>query len=69
MSTGKVKILHIITHLPIGGAQDNTLLTVERLDRTKYEIALVSAKEGEWVERALEIADLNIIFVNESSSK
>ena len=27
----RVKVLHVITHLGVGGALDNTLLTVERL--------------------------------------
>lgn len=59
------KVLHIITNLPVGGAQDNTLLTVEKLDRRRYEVALMCSKEGRWVERAMAIKDLEIIFVNE----
>ena len=42
MST-KIKLLHAITHLPIGGAQDNTLYTVELLDKDKYDISVVSS--------------------------
>ena len=34
----KIKIIHFITHLPVGGAQDNTLFTLELLDKKKYEI-------------------------------
>ncbi len=60
----KIKVLHIITNLPVGGAQDNTLLTVEHLDRTKYEVALMSSPEGDWVERAKALKDIELIFLN-----
>ena len=59
----KTKVLHIITNLPIGGAQDNTLITVERLNRERYSVALMCAPEGEWVQRALEIPGLDLVFV------
>ncbi len=59
----KPKILHIITNLPIGGAQDNTLITVERLNRERYSVALMCAPDGEWVQRAREIPGLDLIFV------
>ena len=45
----KIKILHVITHLPIGGAQDNTLYTVELLDKEKYDISLCCNLDGELV--------------------
>ena len=48
----KIKILHVITHLPIGGAQDNTLYTVELLDKEKYDISLCCNLDGALVERA-----------------
>lgn len=59
----KTKVLHIITNLPIGGAQDNTLITVERLNRERYSVALMCAPEGEWVQRAREIPGLDLVFV------
>jgi hypothetical protein len=37
-----IKVLHIITRLIKGGAQENTLLTVVTLDKTHYQTALVS---------------------------
>ena len=46
----KIKVLHVITHLPIGGAQDNTLYTVELLDKKKYDISLCCNLDGELVE-------------------
>jgi glycosyltransferase involved in cell wall biosynthesis len=39
----KIKVLHIITRLILGGAQENTLFTVEGLERTgKYDVRLLT---------------------------
>lgn len=61
----KTRVLHIITHLPVGGAQDNTLLTVEKLDKTRYDVILACGPQGEWIERAKRIPKIKIIFVSE----
>ena len=61
----KRKVLHIITNLPIGGAQDNTLISVEGLNRKRYETHLVSASDGDWFERARSIPDMKLIVVDE----
>jgi len=64
----RVKVLHIITHLGVGGALDNTLLTVERLPRERYEVDLVAGHlptgEGyeNWEERSRECADRLLLF-------
>lgn len=51
-------ILHLITHLGIGGAQDNTLITVRDLDRERYEVHLVAGTdETAWVERGRSWSD------------
>lgn len=63
--TERIKILHLITNLPVGGAQDNTLLTVERLDRDKFDVALMCAPEGQWVTRARQLQEVELIFVKE----
>jgi len=57
----KPKILHIITNLPVGGAQDNTLLTVENLRRDRYEIHLLFGPEGRWLSRAQAIEGIRCI--------
>jgi len=62
--TRKIRVLHIITNLPIGGAQDNTLITVERLNRSRYDVSLIAANDGEWVTRAKQIKNLQLIFVD-----
>ena len=59
----KIKILHVITHLPIGGAQDNTLYTVELLDKEKYDISLCCNLDGTLVERAKKIEDIKLFDI------
>lgn len=59
----KIKLLHIITHLPTGGAQDNTLFTLELLDPNKYEISLCCNMVGNLVGRANAIKNIDIFDV------
>lgn len=64
--TRPVRVLHIITRMIVGGAQENTLLTVEGLDAMpEYEVTLVSGidkgKEGELLSRARETTRLVIL--------
>ena len=63
-ATTKIKILHIITNLPVGGAQDNMLMTVERLNREKYTVGLLCSSDGEWLQRAKKIKGLELYFVD-----
>ena len=56
----KIKLLHAITHLPVGGAQDNTLYTVELLDKVKYDISLCCNLNGELVSRAKKIEHVKL---------
>lgn len=61
-----IKVLHIITRLIKGGAQENTLLTVLNLDKARYQTALVSGpsigSEGEIETKARRLgANLTII--------
>ena len=59
----KIKLLHVITHLPVGGAQDNTLYTVELLDKVKYDISLCCNLNGELVSRAKKVKHLKLYDV------
>jgi glycosyltransferase involved in cell wall biosynthesis len=52
----------MITELPVGGAQDNTLLTVEHLDKEKYDVTLMSSPGGSWVNRALSIPGIRVVL-------
>jgi glycosyltransferase involved in cell wall biosynthesis len=48
--TGKVRVLHVITRLIRGGADENTVFTVERVDPERYESSLLVGSGSE-VER------------------
>lgn len=57
MSTSfPIPVLHIITRLIVGGAQENTLFTASRLDSTRYRVEVVSGPqtgtEGSLIEEA-----------------
>jgi glycosyltransferase involved in cell wall biosynthesis len=41
-----LRVVHLITQLELGGAQDNTLYTVERLDRSRFEPVLAAGPGG-----------------------
>jgi glycosyltransferase involved in cell wall biosynthesis len=61
-----VRVLHIITRLIVGGAQENTLLSVEGLDGLpEYEVTLASGvdngPEGDLLERARRTTRLVIV--------
>lgn len=43
----KIKVLHIITRLANGGADENTLYTINGLDEDKYDIDLMTGEENE----------------------
>jgi glycosyltransferase involved in cell wall biosynthesis len=63
-ATERMKIVHIITRLIIGGAQENTLLTVEGLDHRYHDdVTLITGPaegpEGDLFDRAKEL-DLKI---------
>src|SRR3954470_8281373 len=62
VSTPKIRVLHVITHLDHGGAQDNTLLTVEGLDRDRYVVDLAGGP-GVMESRARDVAD-NVFILN-----
>ena len=56
------KIVHIITKLELGGAQDNTITTCRFLNKEKYKVYLLSGKGGILDN---EVKDLNTIFIKE----
>ena len=54
----RLKVLHAITMLELGGAQRNTLDTVARLDRGRFEPALACAGEGDLLGEARTLGDV-----------
>jgi len=59
----KARVIHVITMLELGGAQQNTLYTVEHLDRSKFSVALWSGDGGMLNAEARAIADLEFKIV------
>jgi len=59
----KKKVIHVITKLELGGAQKVTLMTLERLPRDRYELALVTGPDGLLVEWANRIPDLTRVWM------
>ena len=43
----KIKVLHIITRVVNGGADENTLFTINGLDKEKYKVDLMTGEESE----------------------
>lgn len=61
-----VRVLHLITRMIVGGAQENTLLSVEGLDQLpEYEVTLISGvdrgPEGDLLPRARETNRLIVV--------
>jgi hypothetical protein len=61
-----IRVLHVITRMIVGGAQENTLLSVEGLNNLPtYDVALVSGvdrgPEGDLVARTRQTTDLVLI--------
>ena len=56
----RLRVLHAITMLELGGAQRNTVDTVSRLDRSRFEVALACASTGELLDEARGIADADV---------
>ncbi|RLA94274.1 MAG: glycosyltransferase family 1 protein, partial [Deltaproteobacteria bacterium] len=48
----KARVVHIITKLELGGAQQNTLWTVRHLDRRAFEPYLITNDQGLLVQQA-----------------
>lgn len=58
-------IVHIITRLELGGAQQNTLDMCRLLDRSRYRVALISGTGGRLESEAARISDLDFRLVPE----
>lgn len=51
----RIPVIHIITKMELGGAQQNTLHTVSSLDRERFEPVLVTGPEGYLLEKVREL--------------
>jgi glycosyltransferase involved in cell wall biosynthesis len=61
----KTKVVHIITKLELGGAQQNTLFTVAHLNRSEYEPVLIAGTEGLLVEDSKKLEDVKVYLIPE----
>jgi glycosyltransferase involved in cell wall biosynthesis len=61
----KITVVHIITKLELGGAQQNTLFTVAHLDRDRYEPVLISGADGMLVDEARHLTNVRLFLVPE----
>lgn len=59
-----IKILHIITNLTVGGAQENTFLTTRYLREQGYKTDIAAAPNGQWEEKARHYCD-NLHLIKE----
>ena len=61
----EIKVIHIITKLELGGAQQNTLFTLKNLDRKIFDPVLISGTGGFLDEEAKKIEGIKIYSVPE----
>lgn len=59
----KLKVIHIVTLLELGGAQQNTLFTVTHLDRKKFDVGLICGSGAILDAEAKKIPNLALYFV------
>ncbi|MCK6548477.1 glycosyltransferase [Myxococcota bacterium] len=60
-----ITVVHLITKLEMGGAQENTLYTVEHLDRRRFRVALLHGPGGYYDDFASQLADTDVEVVPE----
>ena len=61
----RINVLHIIAKLELGGAQLNTLYTLEKLDRQGFNPLLATGCQGILVEEAKKMKAVEVIFLPE----
>ncbi|NQT00281.1 MAG: hypothetical protein HQ595_04270, partial [Candidatus Omnitrophica bacterium] len=63
MKLKKLRILHIITQLELGGAQKHVLEIVRSLDKVRFTVFLVSSNQGFLVKDAQDIPGVRTILL------
>ena len=61
----RARVVHVITMLEWGGAQENTLYSVEHLDHGRYDRVLVAGRGGLLDRRARRIPDLRVVLLDD----
>ncbi|MBL7081157.1 MAG: glycosyltransferase [Candidatus Omnitrophica bacterium] len=57
----KINLLYVITKLELGGAQKQLLKLIIHLDKRRYNLSLITARDGVLIKDALSIKDLRLI--------
>jgi glycosyltransferase involved in cell wall biosynthesis len=60
----KYKVLHLVTRLDLGGAQQNTLFCVRNHDRERFDVELIAGAGGELDDDARSIPDATVNLVS-----
>ncbi len=61
----RIRVTHILTRPELGGAQANTLYTVQHLDRSRFVPSLITSPDGPLAEEMRAVADAQVIFLPE----
>lgn len=59
----KIPVIHVITRLELGGAQQNTLYTVSHLNRKLFEPYLIAGQGGMLDGEAASLRDVGVFFI------
>lgn len=59
----KIKVAHVVTLLELGGAQQNTLYTLQHLDRDRFEPVLICGR-GALLDKEAERAGCRVLFID-----
>jgi len=59
----RVRVLHLITRLDLGGAQQNTLYSVGHHDRSRFDVFLIAGRGGVLDAEAAALADTRVELV------
>src|SRR6201987_698039 len=63
----RLRVAHIITKLELGGAQQNTLYTVQHLNRSLFDVSLIAGPGGMLDEEAASIPEVDFRFCGDLS--
>jgi glycosyltransferase involved in cell wall biosynthesis len=63
MASRRPKVVHLITRLELGGAQQNTLYCVEHHDRSRFSVGLWAGEGGRLDDRARAIPEADVRIV------
>ncbi len=67
----RVKIIHVITRLDKGGSAENTFLTVQGLDKERYDVVLVSgpSRESQMSDQEVRAVEANLAALESSGAR